>query len=386
MLRLINRRWGRVVPVFVAGAGLLLGSAAPALAADEEELTAVARPDGSSRTLMLGGKATVVRGLEMTVDGGQVVPAFSLGFAGALPADDDYTSQAWRDSGVGNLTAVQWTLDRGFPSSDRATLIADAGVKVPAGASTATVDQLLRMGTQAALWHSTNRVTLNPWRAGAGLGNENEYAVIKKVYDFLIREGSRTEPRREVTFEEGSFNDAPVLSVHAPGGELDLKIEDGYAVTDSRYSGGTWLITEVVNGGGFPFILSTKAGVPTKVTVSAPHAITPGVVFTADGTQPITPAVGYGEPVTATFTKQYTVTTTTPQPSPPPGGGSPSATPSASPTATVPGDADGDDNGGGSLPITGAPTGAVLGGGLLLLVAGAVLVLLVRRRRMHFTS
>ena len=383
MLRLSNRRWSRVVPVFVAGAGLLLGSASPALAADED-LTAVARVGDSSRTLMLGGKATVVRGLEMTVDGGQVVPAFSLGFAGAVPDDDDYTSTTWVDNRVGNLPAVQGALDRGFPSSDRATLIADAGVKVPAGASKATVDLLLTLGTQAAIWHSTNRVTLNPWRAGAGLGNENEYAVIKKVYDFLIRQGARTEPRREVTFEEGSFNDAPVLSVHAPGGKLDLKIEDGYAVTDSRYSGGTYLLTEVVNGGGFPFILSTKAGVPTKVTVSAPHAVTPGVVFTADGVQPITPAVGYGDPVTATFTKQYSVTTTTPQPSPP--AGSPGATPSTSPTAAVPGDADGDDDGGGSLPITGAPTGAVLGGGLLLLAAGAVLVVMVRRRRLHFTS
>lgn len=382
MLWLSDRRWSRVFPVFVAGAGLLLGSAAPALAAEDEDLTAVARADGSSRTLMLGGRATVVRGLEMTVDGGQVVPAFSLGFSGAAPDDTDYTSTTWRESAVGNLTSVQWVLDRGFPSSGRAELIAAAGVEVPAGASRATVDQLLRMGTQAAVWHSTNRVTLNPWRAGAGLGNENEYAVIKKVYDYLIREGGRREPQREVTFEDEGFNDAPVLTVHAPGGELDLKVEDGYAVTDSRYSGGTWLITEVVNGGGFPFILSTRPDVPTKVTVSAPHAITPGVVFVADGVQPITPATGYGEPVTATFTKQYPVTTTTPRPSPPPVG-----SPSTSPTATVPGDADGgDDNGGGGLPITGAPTGVVLGGGALLLTAGAVLVFLVRRRRLHFTS
>ncbi|MBM2618839.1 thioester domain-containing protein [Actinoplanes sp. LDG1-06] len=388
-----NRLWGRIIPMVVAGAGLLLGSALPATAAEDDELTATARPDGTSRTLMLGGKATTVRGLEMTVDGGQVVPAFSLSFRPAFTGEIDYSDATWAESGVGNISNVQWILEHGFPSGNRADLIAAAGVRVPPGVSKATVDQLLRLGTQAAVWHQTNNVTLNAWRAGAGLGAENQYAVIKKVYDYLTRvDIALFQPQRTVTIIEPGYADGPDLAVNGPGGLIKIEVEDGYAITDGRFEGGTWLVTQVRNGGGF-LMASTERGVPAKVTATAPHAVTPGQVFVAEGgsAQPLTPAVAYGEPVSATFEKQYGVWSgpaPTPSPTAPAAGPTtpPTSSSPAAPATTAAGGEGGEGGEGGGLPVTGAPTGAALTGGAALLVAGAVLLFLVRRRRLSFSS
>ena len=385
----------RLVPAFLAGAGLLLGSAAPALAADEEPLTAVAKADGTSRTLLLGGKPTVVRGVQLTGEGAPAVPAFSLSFGRtALTGAVDYADITWAQAGNDNLSAAQWVIEHGYPSADRGRLIAAAGVKVPPRASAATVNLLLRLGTQAAIWKRTDNVSLGAWRAGAGLGAENEYAVIKKVYDHLTRARETLgEPSRAVSFEEPGYNDAPELVINGPG-RMALTVENGYAITDSRYSGGTWLITEVSDGGGVAFVRSIDPEQTTKVTATAPHAVVPGVVFRAEGNPAgaplLTPARPYGDPVSGTFEKtypKYNGPVPTPSPS---AGGTPTATPSASPTTTAgptPTGAPGDGGGeGGGLPVTGAPTGVVLGGGLLLLAAGAVAVLLVRRRRLRFTA
>ncbi len=241
------------------------------------------------------------------------------------------------------------------------------------------------MGTQAAVWKLTNRVSLGAWRAGAGLGAENEYAVVKKVYDYLTRvEVVAAEPKRTVTFTEGSYNEAPDLFVSGPASALKVEVENGYAITDSRYTGGvTYLITEVVNGGGF-FVRSTRPGGIAEVTVTAEHAVTPGQAFRAEGVPPLTPARPYGDPVTGTIEKQFPAYGQggAPQPSPPPGT-TPTATPTAAPaTPPTPSPTGG---AGGGLPVTGTPTGVVLGGGLLLLTAGAAAVLLVRRR-LRFTS
>ncbi|WP_250036417.1 thioester domain-containing protein [Paractinoplanes maris] len=395
-----ERLLGRLIPAFLVGAGLLLGSAAPAVAAEDDELTAVARPDGTSRTLLLGGKPTVVRGLQMTVDGGRVVPAFSLAYtATQLSGTVDYTGTTWAEAGANRLAYVQWVIEHGYPSSDRAALIAAAGVQVPAGASRATVDLLLRMGTQAAIWKVRNNVSLSAWRSGAGAGAQNEYAVMRKVYDYLTRvEITAPEPQRTVTFEEGSFVDAPDLFVKGPANRMTVEVENGYAVTDSRYDGGTWLITRVANGGGLTFVRSIDPDEDTTVTVTAEHAVNPGLAFVAEGGRPpLTPALPYGDPVSGTFAKKFPAWGSNPAPQPsPPAGSSPTATPTASPSktpsttpsATPTGGTGGGTGGGddGGLPVTGAPTGTVLGGGLVLLAAGAVAVLLVRRRRLRFTS
>ena len=389
-----DRVLSRLVPVFLIGAGLLLGSAAPAVAAAEEPLTGVARPDGTARTLLLGGKPTVVRGIQMTVDGGRVVPVFSLAYGpGPLTGNVAYTGTTWAAADRTGLPRAQWVIEHGYPSGDRGRLIAAAGVQPPPRASAATVDLLLRLGTQAAIWKRTDGVSLGAWRAGAGLGAQNEYAVVKKVYDYLTRsEETAPEPKRTVTFEEGSFTDAPDLTVHGPASTMRVDVENGYALTDSRYSGGTWLITEVVNGGALTFVRTIDAARTTRVTVTAEHAVTPGLVFVArGGTAPLTPAVAYGPAVSGSIERKFPNygTGPAPQPSPSSGGSpttSPTTSPSVSPSATPGGGTGGGTGDGGGLPVTGASTGTVLGGGLALLAAGAVAVLLVRRRRVRFTS
>jgi hypothetical protein len=386
----VRNRLSGLIPALLAGAGLVLGpaamaaAAAPAMAADEP-LTAVAWPDGTSRTLLLGGTPTVVRGLQMAETRGPSVPAFSLEFSRTAPAgSDDYTNVTWAEAGNNNLAYAQWVIEHGYPSVGRDQLVAAAGAKVPPRASAATVNQLLRLGTQAAIWKRTDNVTLGAWRAGAGLGAENEYAVIKRVYDYLTRAREATgEPHRAVTFEEPGYVDAPELVVNGPG-RMALTVGNGYAITDSRYDGGTWLITHVINGGGVAFVRSIDPDQITKVTATAEHGVTPGLVFQADDAPLITPARAYGDPVSGTFEKNYPkYNGPVPTPSPAPGGGTTEptapASPSASPTKTAA-------PGGGGLPVTGAPTGAVLGGGALLLVAGAMAVLLVRRRRLRFTA
>ncbi|MCO8274119.1 thioester domain-containing protein [Actinoplanes sp. TRM 88003] len=382
----------RLVPALLAGAGLGLGAATPASAADAEPLAAVAKADGTARTLLLGGTPTTVRGIQLKGEGAPAVPAFSLSFSRtALTGEVDYSDITWAEAGNRNLSSAQWVIEQGYPSVNRGTLIAAAGVKVPPGASAATVNQLLRLGTQAAIWKRTDNVSLGAWRAGAGLGAENEYAVVKKVYDYLTRrQESLGEPQRTVTFEEPGYVDAPELIVRGPG-RMALTVENGYAITDFRYSGGTWLITEVYGGGGIAFVRSIDPEQTTKVTATADHAVVPGVVFRGEGGPLLTPAEPYGDKVSGTFEKKYAKWNgPIPTPSPAPGTTTPPTTaptsspaePSASPTGRV----GGDGGEGGGLPVTGAPTGVVLAGAVALLVLGAGTVLLVRRRRLRFTA
>ncbi|MBL7252840.1 thioester domain-containing protein [Paractinoplanes lichenicola] len=366
----------RFVPAVVA-AGLLLGWAAPAAAepGDVPE-TGVARADGTSRTLMLGGKATAVRGIELTVAGGTTVPVFSLAFGGVVPAGAAYHDATYAEAGV-TTPRISGVLLLGYPSGDRADLIRNAGVKKPAATSEATFNHLLKLGTQAALWHFTNKVTLNPWRAGAGLGAQNEYLVVKKVYDYLVRESLDLPfPRREIEFVEHPYADAPPWIIYGPGGWISLEAENATVLRPDSVVP----MTRIRTYEGFA-VWSEKGG-PVRVTARAPHAISPGEFFLADdgraaGT-PVTLAQGYGPEATATLELNL-------------GAAGPLSSPTASPAPTttsaapapVPGDNDGGT--GGGLPVTGAPAAALLAGGLFLLVAGAAAALLVRRRP-RFTS
>ncbi|MFJ6198470.1 thioester domain-containing protein [Micromonospora sp. NPDC092111] len=388
-----GRRWAGLAAAVVTGGALVLAAAGPVAAATPTKGVARAVP-GTGVTLKLDGRKQATSALALELAAG-TVPVFCIDFHTPVARDGEYAEGTWDESKVKNLGKVQWVLTHGYPNADRAKLLAAAGATLPGGLADTRRDTLLYFGTQTAVWHFSDGIVLGNWERG--LTDAAEYQVIRKVHDYLIRNATdQPEPKAELTLDPANASAttggrAGPFTVHGPAGEIALKVSGGKAVdADGRPVGTT------TNGGRF-WLTAAEAG-PVTVTVSAQDSVSFGRVFLfaggRDAKQKLILGGSAGTSVTAAATASFAAAPNSPSPS-----ASPSASPSPSaetPTPSAPAESPstpaspapstspaGD---GGSLPLTGSPTGLAVLAGLALLAFGAVAVLLVRRRRVRFTA
>jgi len=382
-----GRRWARIALAAVAGGALALGAVAPANAADK---IGVARSTGTSVKLMLNGKVFTQSKLALEIDG-KTVPAFCIDFHTKVALNKNYQEGTWGESQVGNLGKVQWVLTHGYPNADAAKLLTSAGATVPAGAK---ADDLLYFGTQIAIWHFSDGVTLGDWVAGKGLLAKEQYDVVKKVRDHLVTNATdQPEPKAELSVDPASAKavvgeKAGPFTVKGPAGDITVAVSGGSAVDAAGKP-----VTTITNGGQF-WLTATGAG-EAKVTVSAEGSVSFGRVFLFTGNyaaQKLILGGSTGETVTAKAQAAFTAPAESPSPSAPVESPSPSvpaessspSAPAESPASPAPSTSPA--GGSGDLPLTGSPIAAAIAGGVALLAAGAVGVLLFRRRKLRFTA
>ncbi|WBB66476.1 thioester domain-containing protein [Micromonospora sp. WMMD812] len=380
-----GRRWARAALAAVAGGALALGVAGPAAA--DEPATGVAKTvKGSNVTLLLDGKARGVGALALQVEKKSLV-VFCIDFHTPVALDGKYKEGTWDESQVKNLGKVQWVLTHGYPNADSAKLLAAAGVTVPAGADE---KKLLYFGTQTAVWHFSDNITLGDWVNGKNLLGKQQYAVVKGIHDYLVKNATdQPEPRAELTVDPTNAtatvgDKAGPFTVTGPAGEIALAVTGGTAVDADGKP-----VTTTTNGGKF-WLTATDAG-KVEVSLSAKGSVSFGRVFLfakgKDKHQKLILGGSTDETVTAKAGASFTAVPTTPTPTATP---TPSTTATPSATPSTPGDSPAPStspaSNGGALPLTGSPTATAITIGVLLLAAGAVTVLMVRRRRVRFTA
>lgn len=387
-----GRRWARTVAAVVAGGALAFGASGPAVA--EGPATGVARAvPGSGVTLQLNGRSMGTSALALETRTG-TVPVFCIDFRTPVARNGEYVEGTWDESEVKNLGKVQWVLTHGYPNADPATLLSKAGGTLPPGLTGPRRDTLLYFGTQTAVWQFSDGVRLGDWQPG--LGAENEYAVIKRIHDYLVGNATdQPEPKAGLTVDPATASatagaKAGPFTVSGPAGEIAVKAEDGSAVDAAGRP-----VTTTSNGGRF-WLTRDGAGEVT-VTVSAQDSVSFGRVFLYSGGkdehQKLILGGSTGATVTAragaTFAAAPASPSASPSPTAPTESPSPSApAESASPSTPVgsPAPSTSPASNGGALPLTGSPIAAAATVGVLLLAAGAVTVLIVRRRRIRFTA
>ncbi|MFC0503404.1 thioester domain-containing protein [Micromonospora costi] len=384
-----GRRWARVAAAVVAGGALALGAAAPAAA---EPATGIARAvPKSSVTLMLNGHAQGVGRLALEVEQKSLV-VFCIDFHTPVATNKQYQEGTWGESEVKNLGKVQWVLTHGYPNADSAKLLEAADVTAPAQAD---LDKLLYFGTQTAVWHFSDGITLGDYVDGKGLLGEKQYAVVKKVHDYLVAHATdQPEPRAELKVDPADATatvgeKAGPFTVTGPAGEIALAVTGGTAVDADGKA-----VTTTTNGGQF-WLTATDAG-KVQVSLAAKGSVSFGRVFLFSGGknkhQKLILGGSTDEKVTAEAGASFGAAPTTPT--------SPSASPSASPSPSTtaspsaspstpgetPAPSTSPASNGGSLPLTGSPIATAVIAGVLLLAAGVGTVLVVRRRRVRFTA
>ncbi|MEH1100964.1 thioester domain-containing protein [Micromonospora sp. CPCC 205561] len=380
-----GRRWARIALATVAGGALALGSAAPAAA---EPATGVAKSvKGSNVTLLLDGKPKSTGALALKIDD-KLVPAFCIDYHTNVAIDGKYKEGTWNESQVKNLGKVQWVLTHGYPNADSAKLLAAAGATVPEQADS---KNLLYFGTQTAVWHFSDGITLGDWVKDKGLLGKKQYDVVKKVHDYLIANATdQPEPKAELSVDPASAKatvgeKAGPFTVKGPAGEITVAVSGGAAVDAEGKP-----VTTTTNGGQF-WLTADGAG-EVKVTVSAQDSVSFGRVFLFTGeraAQKLILGGSTGATVTAAAEAAFTTPAESPSPSAPAQSPTPSA-PAESPSPTAPVDSPAPSTSpagnGGDLPLTGSPIAAAIAAGVALLAAGAVAVLMFRRRKLRFTA
>ncbi|SCL19503.1 LPXTG-motif cell wall anchor domain-containing protein/TQXA domain-containing protein [Micromonospora nigra] len=384
-----GRRWARIALATVAGGALALGVAAPAVA--EEAATGVAKSvAGTTVTLKLNGEKKSTSQLALKI-GGKLVPAFCIDYHTNVALNGKYEEGTWDESQVKNLARVQWVLTHGYPNADATALLAAAGATLPADLSDKRRDNLLYFGTQTAVWHFSDGVTLDAWQQGGGLLGKKQYEVVQKVRDYLVANATdQPEPKAELSIDPATATatageKAGPFTVKGPAGEIALAVTGGGAVDAEGAP-----VTSTTNGGQF-WLTAEGTGTAT-VTASAADSVSFGRVFLFTGkraAQKLILGGSTGSTVTAEAAATFTAAPESPSPSPSAESPSPSpSTPVESPSTPgeSPAPSTSPASNGGDLPLTGSPIAAAVAAGLVLLAAGAVTVLLVRRRRVRFTA
>ncbi|MFB9237382.1 thioester domain-containing protein [Plantactinospora siamensis] len=357
-------RWGRTALAAIAGAALTFGVAGPAAAEPATE----GRPVGlanSSVTLMLNEKPRQTSGFQLQI-GDKAVIAYCIDFNTNIAMNEAYKEGTWDASEVQDLGKVQWVLTHGYPNVTEDKLLAAAGARMPGGLNADAQRKLLYFGTQTAVWQFSDGVKLGGFEAGKGLLDEDQYAVVQKIYTYLTENATAVpEPKPSLSIKPGKAADVPVgskagpFTVAGPGGEIKLDVQGGQAVdADGKQ------VTTTANGE--KFWLTAEGAGTVSVTATGSGSVSTGRVFLHVGgkAQKLILGGAVGEQVKAQASANFVT-----------GPASPTAAPSASPSGPS----------GPALPVTGSSTGLMVGAGLLLLVAGGVAVAIVRRRRVRFT-
>ncbi|MGK5742767.1 thioester domain-containing protein [Micromonospora sp. URMC 103] len=385
-----GRRWARIALATVAGGALALGAAAPAAA--DEPAVGTAKSAGGSVTLLLNGKAQGVGALELKIEKKSLV-VFCIDFHTPVAVDGKYKEGTWSESEVKNLGKVQWVLTHGYPNADSAELLAAAKVTVPAGAD---AKKLLYFGTQTAVWQFSDGIKLGEYVDGKGLLGKKQYAVVKGIHDYLVKNATdQPEPRAELKVDPSSATatvggKAGPFTVQGPAGDIAVAVTGGTAVDAEGKA-----LTTTTNGGQF-WLSAADAG-KVEVTLSAKGSVSFGRVFLFTGGknkhQKLILGGSTDETVTAKAGATFTAAPTTPSATPSASASasaSPSTSESPSATPSTPGETPAPStspaSSGGALPLTGSPIATAVIAGVLLLAAGAGTVLVMRRRKVRFTA
>jgi TQXA domain-containing protein/LPXTG-motif cell wall-anchored protein len=381
----------------LAGAVVGLVGAAPASA--DEPVTAKPRGGDAYGFVRLEGFDKPVDVGPLSLDfGDEKADAYCIDLHHPVALNAEYKEGTWSQAQVTNLGKVQWVLLHGYPQRTGQDLVGAAGAS-SAGISDARLRQLLYIGTQVSVWHfSDGAVLTGPAdRRGKAGYRDGEFAVVKKVYEYLTTNATNApEPKAELTIDPSSRTavageKAGPFTVSGPSGAITLTVTGGTAVDAA---GAT--VTSITNGGKFWLERDGAGEVSAVAKTTATHST--GRVFLFQGTekrQKLILAGTVGDDLTAGVRADFSKKPGYPTPTAsvtPSASATPSPSTSASPSVTPStpsggeGGSDGGGDDGGTLPKTGASTMLVVGAGVLLLIAGGVAVLIVRRRRVSFTA
>jgi TQXA domain-containing protein/LPXTG-motif cell wall-anchored protein len=275
--------------------------------------------------------------------GTETLPAYCIDIHHDLgKAGTEYGESGWKNSGVKKLDEIKWVLTHGLSEENTAAEVAAA-----AGVSTKTdnLEDLVYAGTQAAIWHFSDELTMST----APARSENE-TIIRDVYKYLKEKaenaGKNPEPAPtlKITPDKGTGTVGSLsgpYTVQAAEGDITLTATGGKVVDESGNP-----ITSVKAGG--KFWISADSEGEVKVTAAGEVKVPVGRVFVHGQEQKIILA-GAGK---AQASAELKITF----------GSAP------------------------LLPVTGASVAVMVGVGLVLLVAGSFAVLTLRRRRVRFTA
>ncbi|WP_412541568.1 thioester domain-containing protein [Longispora sp. K20-0274] len=365
-------------PVLAAatlGAVAVLGLTTPAFAADpaKGQVVTVPHADGFSISYVHGsvdgGKAddysTGLIGIKLA-GADKAKLAYCIDIKHPLAQYATYKEAAWETASVGNLDRINWLLHNSFPAKPAGEVLTKAGV--PTASEAAYVDgatvqknqYLVYAGTQAAIWHFSDKFSLLGDASEGGFGAD--FATVKKVYDFLVGVGDAVPAHPTLGITPASStakvgDKAGPFTVASSVGEATLAVTGGKAVDKDGKE-----ITKIGDKGQF-WLTATEAGT-VSVTATATGNTDLGRVFVFDSwpndkvkQEFAVKAVAGEQKVIIPGSKVETVTAKV------------GATFTATPT----------------LPVTGAAAAGIAGAGVLLLGAGGALVLM-RRRRVKFEA
>ncbi|MFD0773346.1 thioester domain-containing protein [Streptomonospora algeriensis] len=168
----------------VAAAALAVAAGAPA-PVSAQDLSRVAPDTEQGATLRLkGGGAATTSLYRLTVGEDTSVEAYCADISTSVNTEAAYTGAAWGSDAAPEVDAaapgaLTWITERSYPSVELERLRAESGVQ---GLSR---PQAIA-ATQAAIWHHTNGVDLQP-ASERGSGNA---ATVVSLYDYLL-EGAR---------------------------------------------------------------------------------------------------------------------------------------------------------------------------------------------------
>lgn len=285
-----------------------------------------------------------------------------------------YVETEWSATGIGtgDRAKLLWILGHSQPNVPDAAVLAAAGVV--GGDSLPKVNEVVYAGTQAAIWHFSDGMTLLPRDAAHTDFSAAQYDAIQKLYDFLTSPANTGQ------------NGAPTLAITPPTATgLVGDLLGPFTVTTSAptvtltATGGATLlakdkttpVTSLGNGDEF-FVKLGQAGSAT-VTGTGQGFVALGRAFVLStpsdaSVRPLTGSEAAQKLIAAQLTPQQVsarvaVRATTPVPTP-----TPTPTPTVAPTSPP-------------LAATGASPMPKVGVAVLLLVVGTGLTLAARRRR-----
>jgi TQXA domain-containing protein len=387
------RTVGRAGLAATAAAFLALGLAAPASADPVETYEGSVRgqyignAENGTRVNMDGGGArTSLFNLEL--EDGTLLTTYCIDYHTNIVSDAWYREDKWENyPGQGDFAEpgkVHWILQYGYPALSAAELGAEAGVE---GLSDA--DAL--GGTQAAIWHFSNGMTLD--------GDNSE--GVTAVYDYLVGAADdlpqTVEPDAALSITPGTASGTAggtvgefTIETNASAIEVDLQAPEGVTLVDLE----TGEPVQTVDNGdtvGFSVPEGTAPG-EASFSLEATATVATGRLFKGESdepTQTLITARGGQTTVTASASATWTEGGETPPPTDEPSepseepsepespapSPSPSETPSETPSAPA------DDSNEPTLPVTGGALAGLVAAGIAALGAGGGAIYLSRKRK-----
>ncbi|MEV6526390.1 thioester domain-containing protein [Longispora sp. NPDC051575] len=299
-----------------------------------------------------------INGITIPVKGGEQKLVYCIDIRTALNASKHpiYNEADWssisKNISQADLLKINWILHNSYPTKSAAAVREAAKAGEPAKSLAIPHDEyIVYAATQAAIWHYSDKFKLLSTAVGHEdrRFNPDEFAQIKKIYDYLLGEAVKAPVALGITISpasaDGKVGDkVGPYTVTSTVGEVTLSATGGKILdADGK------VITKTANGGKF-WLTGDTAG-QVKATAAGSGNLELARVFVnsqgADLTQKVILPGDKKVDVKAEAVANLTATPT--------------------------------------LPVTGAAAAGIAGAGVLLLGVGGGLVLM-RRRRINFQA